>query len=523
MIAKDIAKGSLIGAAYCVAFLTLRSWSVDQWYLPAGLRLASLLFFPLRQWPYLLAGDAAAVLSLRVPMVHSRGYSVWWAYISAFAFMPILSLITLAIRSHVSGLLAKDHWILFVAFLTALWGSIISLALNALLGGPDAPEPLMALVKYTLGDYLGMLMIVLPILIWQRRTHIHRSSEKVARDAGLSTAAVLIIFLALLFVPEVVFRQILLLLMVVPAVVITLRHGWRGAAVGVLIANAGIALSMMPRVQVVGFYSPDTYSVQLLLVVGGTCLLCMGSKLSAMYEHAVGYRQAQQQSLQLAQDSYLAAERALRNRAVEYGELQQQLKNWRRNVVSYLRTKGHHSAAMETTRKGILQAQLLDEYVASLYPLKIETHGLYHVMRSVSFSNNCNTEFLCSLKGDARHLSIGMQLTVYRCLLNVVGILPTADRHMIKARTWRAAGRQGIIVRVTADASILDAFSQNNSELLREFLSRLKTHDGDYKRRHALSISFIVSEFKPKLGSVAGGGNGPGVASIDLANANHQT
>lgn len=127
MAAKDFARGCLLSIAYCAAFLVLRRWSVDQWYLPAGLRLVTLLLMPWRKWPYLLAGDIVAVLALRVPMVETRGYSAAWAYVSALFFMPIVSVLPLVARSHIPNLTHKDHWLIALALIMAMWGSCCSL------------------------------------------------------------------------------------------------------------------------------------------------------------------------------------------------------------------------------------------------------------------------------------------------------------------------------------------------------------------------------------------------------------
>ena len=54
-----IAKGIAISVLYCIAYLVLRYYSFDQWFLPAGLRAACLFFMPLRYWPFVFIGDAA--------------------------------------------------------------------------------------------------------------------------------------------------------------------------------------------------------------------------------------------------------------------------------------------------------------------------------------------------------------------------------------------------------------------------------------------------------------------------------
>ena len=73
-----IAKGIAISVLYCIAYLGRRHDSFDQWFLPAGLRAARLFFMPLRYWPFVFIGDAAAVLYGRIPKAHK--YDPLWVY-----------------------------------------------------------------------------------------------------------------------------------------------------------------------------------------------------------------------------------------------------------------------------------------------------------------------------------------------------------------------------------------------------------------------------------------------------------
>lgn len=72
-VAKELVRGMLISVCYCLVFLMLWRFSLDQWYLPVGLRVVTLLYRPYREWPFLLAGDAAAMLFLRIPWASFRG------------------------------------------------------------------------------------------------------------------------------------------------------------------------------------------------------------------------------------------------------------------------------------------------------------------------------------------------------------------------------------------------------------------------------------------------------------------
>ncbi|WP_193313917.1 MASE1 domain-containing protein [Xanthomonas sp. LMG 12462] len=498
--ARDIAKGVLLSATYCAAFLLAWRCSVDQWYLPAGVRVASLLFLPARRWPWLLAGDAAALLTLRIPMSETWGASATWAYLSPFLLMPAVSLLPVLARQRVPDLARNDHWLLPLTLATALWSTLCNIAINTALGGPAGPAPLDVLLRYWLGDYLGTLMFVLPALLWLRRDEPTRLRASLLREGLASIAVVVVLSASIAVAGDALLRQLLMVLLVVPAIVLTLRHGWRGAALGVVMANVAVALSM-PKVVAPGMHDADAFVVQILLAATATVMFAFGSRISAAYRHMRDDGRLREQALAFAQAGYLSAERTLRRRVVDYTDLSTQINKLRRDVVEDLRARGHYAAAMQMTRTGVIQAQLLDEYVTALYPLGIETHGLYHTLHSPTFANLCATEFRCRLHGDPRRLSLGLQLVAYRCILDAIETLPVAHTHLLQARVWRAKGRQGIAIRITADAAMLSALRRRPEAPDRELAVRLQAHGGTCRRRHALSFSFLVSE-SPTSGSL---------------------
>ncbi|WP_254457913.1 MASE1 domain-containing protein [Xanthomonas sacchari] len=490
---RDIARGVLLSVAYCATFLLAWRCSVDQWYLPAGVRVASLLFSPVRRWPWLMVGDAAALLTLRIPMSGTWGASAAWAYLSPFLLMPAVALLPVLARQRIPDLARNDHWLLPLILATALWSTLCNIAINTALGGPAGPAPLDVLLRYWLGDYLGSLMFVLPALLWLRRDEPISMRASLLHEGLACIAAVVALSAAIAVVGDAVLRQVLMVLLVVPAIVLTLRHGWRGAALGVVLANVAVALSM-PKVVAPGMHDADAFVVQILLAATATVMFAFGARISAAYRHMREDGRLREQALAFAQAGYLSAERTLRRRVVDYTDLSTQINKLRRDVVEDLRARGHYAAAMQMTRTGMIQAKLLDDYVTALYPLGIETHGLYHTLRASSFGNLCATEFRCSLQGDPRRLSLGLQLVAYRCILDAIETLPVAHTHLLRARVWSARGRHGIAIRITADAAMLSALRRRPAEPERELAVRLQAHGGTCRRRHALSFSFLVSE-----------------------------
>ncbi|MFC6838873.1 MASE1 domain-containing protein [Xanthomonas theicola] len=490
---KNFAKGLLLGAGYCAVYLTVWHWSVDQWFLPAGLRAASLLFLPYRLWPYLFLGDAAALLTMRVPMVEADGASALWAYLSSLLLMPLFSLLAWAFRRGLPDFRVEQNWLPLVTLCLALWAVLVNKGLNWLLSGPAAYINLENTLKFWIGFYLGIIMFVLPALLWVRREGARFVSSDLLRDIGIAALLMATLFGGAMSMHGVL-RQFLLVLMITPAVWLTLSHGWRGAAAGVVMANFAVAMSL-PKTNYPGAYDADTLQVQLLVGFAATALFTLGAKISSAFDQVRRFGFAEQQALQVAQASYMSAERTLRNRVIEYADIHLHINKMRGDIATSLKKRGHYAAAMEMTRTGVIQAQLLDDYIAALYPLDIETHGLYGALSSIAFANACDTEVESCLHGESLQLSIGLQLAAYRCVLNAMDILPGASRHRITARVWKLHGKRGVAIVIAADPVMLDVGkSKKTDEIEWEISSRLKAHDGTWKRRHKFKISFFVSE-----------------------------
>ncbi len=490
---KNFANGILLSAIYCAVYLAVWNLSLDQWFLPAGLRAATLLFVPLRLWPYLLLGDAAALLVLRAPMI-DQGESATWVFLSPFLLMPMSAILPLWFRRRVPDMLVWQERLLLVVLAMSLWGVLVNKALNWFFDGPANYINLENALKFWIGNYLGILVFVLPALLWVRREGPMLVSRRLIHDGLIAAVLIVALYCLAMNTPAGVVRQFLLVLMIVPGFWLTLSHHWRGAAIGIVLADIAVAMSL-PKVHRVGAFDLDTFYVQMLVAFGSTTLFILGTRISGVLDLARRLGFAEQQALQVAQASYMSAERTLRNRVIEYSDIHVHINKLRRDIAMSLKQHGHYAAAMEMNRTGVIQAQLLDDYVAALYPLEIETHGLYGALGSIAFANSCDTEVETYLRGDSRRLSIGLQLAAYRCVFNALDILPSAGRHRITARVWTANGRRGVLLSVEADSSMPGGKTGRDvDEVDDELASRLKAHDGACRRRHERKLSFLVSE-----------------------------
>jgi integral membrane sensor domain MASE1 len=153
-------KGIALSVVYCVVYIALRRYSFDQWFLPAGLRVGALLFFPYRYWPYLLAGDMAALLIVRVPMADR--YSVQWAYFSPLLLAPLVAVPLHLFRKRFNTVTRIAYALPLIGLPAALWSTVCNNILNFFLDGPQSKINYIDFFRYAIGDYLGILMIALP-------------------------------------------------------------------------------------------------------------------------------------------------------------------------------------------------------------------------------------------------------------------------------------------------------------------------------------------------------------------------
>lgn len=83
--------GIALAAVYALGCLASRQFSLDQFFLPAGIRAAALLIVPTRLWPYLLLGEYAYFATLRIPMIDTYGLA--WVILASTLLMPVAMLV----------------------------------------------------------------------------------------------------------------------------------------------------------------------------------------------------------------------------------------------------------------------------------------------------------------------------------------------------------------------------------------------------------------------------------------------
>lgn len=489
-------KGIAFSAAYCAVYLLAWYQSLDQWFLPTGLRIAALLFLPYRYWPFLFLGDAAGLLKIRG--AKAEQYGELWAYVSPFLLAPMISLAPALFRTHLKRFGDDVRWLPIIVVAISVWSSFCKIALNYALSGPTSAHLADTFHKYTVGDSLGILIVVPLLLVWKSRHQDGFSKNRFLLDASIAIA--MIATMAIASLPASTspsLRQLFLVMEIVPAAGMTILHGWRGAALGITATNLAIGLSL-PHFDQMRAHDPDSFIAQQILVFSAMAFFALGAGITRLYDRARALGISEAHALSLAQSSFLSTEHNLREKMLYMAQMQMGFDDYRKRMIARLKASGHHAAAMDLNAEGVEQMALFERQSAALYPIQIERQGLYAALHADAFSRlwAADTEVMLFVKGQPKNLSVNLQLAAYRCICNAFALLRECrpDQYKIKARVWRYKGSQGIAVSVIARSTGVADPSSSSTLAALELEGRVKAYRGAASHRQACRINFFVSE-----------------------------
>jgi glucose-6-phosphate-specific signal transduction histidine kinase len=488
------ANGIALTAAYATGYVLLRLISVDQWYLPAGLRVAALLLFSYRYWPYLIAGEFAAFAYLRYPLIDK--YGIVWAIAASASLMPAVAALVYSHRRWLSA--ERVYGFLSVALLAAITVSAINLVGISFLMHP-VKEPMSAeiIARQIVGQYLGILTLAPLALLWKQRRLAHPFPRRLRWDAVASYAAIAAMCAGVIWLPDANVEQknFLRVLMVVPAVALTFLHGWRGAAIGVIGVNVGIRLTMQ-RTGAFGS-DPNAFITQEILTIAATALLGFGAALSHYHQKARKHDLAEKHALNMARLSFVSSERELHERVAQIKAASGQMDETFQTLARWLREQGHAAAAMDVLRSGVLQTRLFRDQLNLVFPAEIEQYGLYGALDTEAIDAVWAQRAQVSrrLLGDPYPLSLGLQLAAYRSVCDGVALLSDCGhtRILLRLRCGRSRSRCGVAIRIASLDGALKLESAAGNFALDALEARVRAYGGLLHRRGS-SIDLLMDE-----------------------------
>lgn len=509
---RALAAGTVLSIGYCAIFLLTWQISFNQWYLPAGLRLASLLLIPTRYWPYVLAGDAAALLFLRAPK--ATQYSAEWAYFSPLLLAPLIAIVPAYFRSRLAGDEAIARKLPAIAFVSGVWSCIVGMGLNFGLNGPSQLVTVQNFISYSVGNYLGILMAMLPCMLWRLRTKWSGQTGEIVQNVGIATLMIAAL-LGAVFLTEThgtAVQLIPLVFMLLPVVYLTVLHGWNGAAIGTFLIGAAISFAL-PRTNIAGAYDGVVLLAQIILSVASAGLLVTGSRISSLFEKSSAALLSQLKAIEelraredgthsskgMLQTIFRSNELRLRENAILIAAARRDLDLYRHEVVRSLREEEQYERAMEAQSAGMLTAKLIDLQRDYLYPLEIETHGLYAALTGPAFLDTWQerTRIYERLCGDQHFISLPLRLAVYRAIIRAMESMKdlAPSEYELRIRVWRRGNRSGATVLVKCMPTVpSNAMTAEAQDAINELRARVIAYDGVLKCGDGSRLRFIMSE-----------------------------
>jgi glucose-6-phosphate-specific signal transduction histidine kinase len=442
---------------YALACWIARKLSLDQFYLPAGVRVAALLVCPPRLWIYLALGEYAYFAQIRYPMIER--YGIAWVVMGSLLLLPAVAGIVQFHRSVMAQ--RTDVWILSIAATSAVTVTLLNLAMSHSLW-PSPPElPFFtALIRFAVGDFVGILTLAPLTMLWMRRDQEPRWSHEMLLSIAMTLLVMLVLGASAAALPDTLIgtRTTLQLLILVPAIVLTCKYAWRGAAISVPILNLIIGCTT-PAETHLSFHR-ETFELQHIASAAGASLLILGSIITHYYrQYRTGDldRLAAIERVKTAAEhvrtSHMASEMDLRERALSMRRLGEGIDHSLSEIAYFLKQHGNHSLATDLLRISVANSRQFRGQTSMVYPTALEHVGLYLTLQISGINeewSETNRVATLRLDGDPCQLSVGLQLAAYRTLVEAVSLLLKHEPGQvgIRARCGRVKGYQGIFASV---------------------------------------------------------------------------
>jgi len=443
--------GLVLAIGYALAYWSARQLSMDQFYLPAGVRVAALLVCAPRLWPYLLMGEYIYFGFARYPLIGK--YGITWVVLGSALLMPAVMLIMGACRRLLAT--TTELWLMCVAGASTLAVTTLNLSLACLLW----PTPPVAdlgtdAVRFLIGDFIGVLTLAPLALLWVRRRSTHVPRRELLVPTVIALAFMVIVGFAAIWIPTDTGSEktSILLLLALPVVALTCMHGWQGAAIGVPIWSMIVRLTM-PFSGIGDSFDPAAFSVQQNLAIVGGALLAVGACLSHYYQQSRSQQIDHERTQSQTRSAFISTEQDLRARALDIRQLGESFDASLCSVAEGLKVDGHEALAGGLLKVTILHSRKVREQVTMVYPTSLEHVGLYLALQIGGINEAWkSTARLAAhrLLGDPCRLSVDLQLSAYRLIQEAVTLLLQKEpgQIQVRARCGRAGGRSGILVTV---------------------------------------------------------------------------
>lgn len=436
---------------YAAGYASLRAVSFSHWSVFAGFELAALILLPYRYWAALAVGEMMTLVSVAIDCASSFGWA--WAVFKAFPSICLVMPFVYLCRERLHLLKPRGEFVnTMVLVVCAGLAATVVASYNTLILSfaprPPGYAPLHEwMLRYTLGHFLGILTLT-PLMIVLREASQGKTLRELVSQIQDSR---LVIESAGILIPTLGFliwmgsraamgsdtRYMAQVAMFLPLVMLALRHGWQGAAIGGTAASIAIVVLMPAR------YDHATLQAQTLMVFVIPTMLIIGTRITAWHRQERQEKQDVRTALDLARRNYFEGENQLRRAAFMLREMQTMGSTWLRNAArldSYTRAQ----PLMESASRFIEYCDPLGGQGRSL-PKALEKGSLAQVLAQHGIP------FKANYTGGVSSLPQTLHLAIYRMICGSVAHLAEQDHLgelVVNVRCGRYQSQRWVVLRV---------------------------------------------------------------------------
>jgi two-component system, NarL family, sensor histidine kinase FusK len=450
-----------VAVGYALAFYLVRQMSFSHWVLLAGFRFSVLLFAPYRYWPSLLVGEAGSLAYAGIACAGEYG----WLWATFFTVPPMLFSMPVIHWCRERGRIFqpknKTHVgvLLLATFsVSLLWAAVntTTLALMRVVPG-ETIDYQAAAARYFIGNYLGVLTLVPLVLLLREEVLNHGARRFWTRlsESALTkeTVCVLLPSLALLaWLASGVAgsaAEECRMAMFLPVAWLSLRHGWRGTAVGGTAASVALVIAMP--------YHRDsaTLHAQVFVAFTITTMLMLSARIAILHEREEHEKAGARLAMAMAQRNVYLGEMQLRQTSHALEQVSTAVQSSYTQLLSRLRSVLPGVDERSYYRQAAVTQHQMYRLADSLYPLAWDERGLPAALREGAVPralDEAGVAYWCDIRGrEGCELPTHLQIALYRLTVEAVALACAKCNitHVhVQLRDGVFAGRRWAVLRV---------------------------------------------------------------------------
>lgn len=483
-IATVCARHAAVAIGYALGYALFRTVTLSQWTVISGFRLLVLLLVPSRYWLALAIGEVGPLAYTGATCADQLG--VLWAWLESFPpivfGMPAVGMFR--DRLGLTGRRNSLHVgpLLWIAFLVSiLWTGSNAYVLAAAHTPPGYILHWDVVIgRWFVGNFLGILTVV-PLALCMRE--IWRQTPQGELRTRLSESRLLLEAVTLLLPCLALLawvghggigegaRQAARIAMFVPVVMLALRYGWHGAAIG------GSAASVAAVLTISAIRDAETLQAHIFICFAITAMMLLGGRIAQLNAREARERAESRMALALAQRNVYLGEVQLRQTSFAIAQVQETVTSSFALLLGRVRQLVPPVDDRPIRRQAEIAKQQLYRLSDTLFPVVWKNHGLPTALREGSLAramSESGVVYWCEFRNKAAlsKLSQPLNLTLYRLACEAVGFACSDARtthiHLtMRSGALRSRGWAALIVDYWSDESRLGDVRRD------ELLSRL--------------------------------------------------